>query len=143
MDQITLDFFKNLLLTNLNDSEREIRSNIKIVSDLGCIPDGDDVDRFNSDSTNLLLLKIKGRQNFYTKKIVDALNRIKDSTFGICEECGERIELSRLMCRPTATKCINCKEEEERTEQHIPYQKRSHTHGKSLINDDLEALINT
>ena len=55
-----------------------------------------------------------------------------DGTYGCCEDCGDDISQKRLMARPTATLCITCKEEEERGERHIPYQKKSHTLGKKL-----------
>jgi len=34
-----------------------------------------------------------------------------------CEECGEQIAAKRLLVRPTATTCIRCQEQLERTGQ--------------------------
>ena len=42
--------------------------------------------------------------------------RLEDGTFGICEECNREISEKRLMARPTATLCIECKEKEEARE---------------------------
>lgn len=44
-----------------------------------------------------------------------ALLRINDGSYGICEDCGEEIPLARLRARPFATKCVECKEQEEIT----------------------------
>ncbi|HQQ68232.1 MAG TPA: TraR/DksA C4-type zinc finger protein [Candidatus Cloacimonadota bacterium] len=43
----------------------------------------------------------------------DAMRRIQDGTFGMCEMCGELISDSRLEILPYATLCIECKEKME------------------------------
>ena len=55
------------------------------------------------------LLRIRDRESKLIRKIHAALNRIKDGTFGICENCGEKIGISRLKARPVTTLCIDCK----------------------------------
>lgn len=93
---------------------------------------GDEIDLASEEQERLLHLKLHGRTNFLLKKIDQALVRIEEGKFGICSECDGTIEITRLSARPTATECISCKEELERQENHIPYQRRSHTHGKSF-----------
>lgn len=97
---------------------------------------GDELDRAQEDRDNLLILRLKGRDDFYIKKVKEALIRIENNSFGICEECGNEIELNRLYARPVATLCMSCKEVQEREEGHILYHKRSHTYGKALIVDN-------
>jgi len=46
--------------------------------------------------------------------IDEALRRIKDGTYGTCQECGKRIQAARLKIVPHARMCIECKSEEER-----------------------------
>ena len=46
-------------------------------------------------------------------QINDALRRIKDKTYGVCEVCGEPINPKRLEIVPHARMCIACKEKEE------------------------------
>lgn len=48
--------------------------------------------------------------------IDECLRKIKEGTYGICEECGEEISQKRLNVIPTATLCIDCKENRERLE---------------------------
>jgi len=43
-----------------------------------------------------------------------ALKRLKDGTFGQCEECQEPMRRERLMALPFANLCIPCKRIEER-----------------------------
>lgn len=93
---------------------------------------GDEADLSQEDRQRALDLKLLGRQNFMLKKIDNALFKIKNGSFGICEECDGEIEINRLRARPVATQCIACKEEEERNENQMLYEKRSHTHGKGF-----------
>jgi len=46
-------------------------------------------------------------------RIDEALMRIKDNTYGICEICGQPINPERLKIVPQARMCIVCKEREE------------------------------
>ena len=44
-----------------------------------------------------------------------ALQMIKDDTYGVCEDCGEPIPEDRLNAKPDACYCINCQTTRERT----------------------------
>jgi len=130
MKQTTLNHFKELFQNILTDSDLEDR---EVLSEALRIREGGDlVDQALGDRDQHLELKLQGRQGFFLKKVSVALEKIENGTFGCCEECDADISLPRLMARPTATLCINCKEEQESSEQHIIYQKRSHTHGLGL-----------
>jgi DnaK suppressor protein len=48
--------------------------------------------------------------------IDEALRKIKEGTYGTCEECGEEISEKRLRVMPAATLCIACKENKEQLE---------------------------
>jgi len=43
------------------------------------------------------------------KEVRDALKRMEDGTYGICEKCNEEIDVERLKIYPAARVCINCK----------------------------------
>ena len=95
---------------------------------------GDEIDQMGQERERELLFKLKGRDRFFLKKLDAALERIEAGTFGECLECGGDISDERLKARPTANLCIDCKENEERFEDHIPYKKKSHTHGQEIQN---------
>ena len=57
------------------------------------------------------------RQRKLLLKINQALNKIKDNTYGFCEETGEPIGLKRLIARPIATLSIEAQEKRERKEK--------------------------
>ncbi len=46
-------------------------------------------------------------------KIDTALMKIKESTYGLCEECGDEITEARLMIMPFAIYCKDCQEKKE------------------------------
>lgn len=47
------------------------------------------------------------------EEIEEALERLKEGTYGICRECGRPIPKKRLKVLPFTTLCVNCKEHEE------------------------------
>ncbi len=51
------------------------------------------------------------------QEIQDALVRIKEKTFGICEQCQKPIMKKRLEYVPYTRLCINCKSEQERRQR--------------------------
>ncbi|MBI9088708.1 MAG: RNA polymerase-binding protein DksA [Desulfobacterium sp.] len=74
------------------------------------------IDRASVDISQSLELKIRSRESLLIKKIRQALERIENESYGICESCGEDISIKRLEARPVTTKCIDCKEAEEQRE---------------------------
>ncbi|MCP4229952.1 MAG: TraR/DksA family transcriptional regulator [bacterium] len=46
--------------------------------------------------------------------IQDAIKRIDDGTYGVCESCNEDIPVARLRARPHSRLCIECKEKQEK-----------------------------
>lgn len=120
--------FENLFLELKKNTLNEMKLEDKSMS----WEKGDEVDQSLEDQERAMNLKLLGRHSFMLKKIDGALFKIKNGTFGICEECDGEIEMNRLRARPVATQCIACKEEEERNEGQVLYEKRSHTHGKSF-----------
>lgn len=75
------------------------------------------LDRAAADIDQTFRLRIRSRESVLIKKIRQALERIENNTYGKCDTCGEDISIKRLEARPVTTKCILCKEEEERQEQ--------------------------
>ena len=62
------------------------------------------------DELNSQLLEVESRE---LTQIEEALDRLKDGTFGTCEECDKPIPLKRLQALPYATECIECKRKNE------------------------------
>lgn len=128
--------FREVLMNLKMELEKQSRSSSRLLK----TKSGNEVDRSLNDQLNTLDLKIVQRQHYYEKKLQDALNRLKDGTFGKCEECDSDISEGRLIARPTATMCISCKEESERAESNILYHNRSHTLGKEISNENVISM---
>lgn len=129
MDKQHLHHFAQLFRELKKSTERELEEAL----DLGETNRGDEADRWSMEQNNSLNLKLIARTRHFKNKIELSLKRIEEGTFGECQDCGAEISLARLMARPTAELCIRCKEEQEGSEKHIPYDRRSHTHGQALV----------
>jgi DnaK suppressor protein len=117
MDQEKLLFFKGLLEERLHVLLEEAG---RTASDMRQDSNGDfpdPTDRASLESDRNFLLRIKDRERKLILKVKEALDRIDDGTFGICESCGRPISEKRLIARPVTTQCIECKTEDEKKEQ--------------------------
>lgn len=56
---------------------------------------------------------LTNHQEYQLEKIEDALSRIEDNSFGICEKCHKKIESERLEILPETTLCSSCARETE------------------------------
>lgn len=77
----------------------------------------DEVDLASTESDQTLNLRLRDRELVLLKKIDKTLAKMNEGEFGVCERCGEEIEIRRLEARPVAELCIRCKEELERVEK--------------------------
>ena len=77
----------------------------------------DEMDLASSEYLHSFTFRLRGREKVFLQKIDHALEKIKEGTFGVCEQCGEPISLKRLEARLETTLCIRCKEDQERIEK--------------------------
>ena len=77
----------------------------------------DIVDQASSYTEKNVEMRAINRQIKLISKIDSALKRIKDGTYGFCEDTGEPIGLKRLMARPVATLTIAAQEKHEKEEK--------------------------
>ena len=74
-------------------------------------------DQASAESEQNFVLRLKDREQKLLKKIDESLDKIANNTYGICESCGEDINIKRLMARPVTTLCIDCKTKQEEEEK--------------------------
>jgi len=77
----------------------------------------DMVDQASSYTEKNVEMRAINRQIKLISKIDSALKRIKDGTYGFCQETGDPIGLKRLMARPIATLSIAAQEQHEKEEK--------------------------
>ena len=116
MKKERLAYFEELLTNRLEGLLDEAEKTVTgMTNDKNTFPDP--TDRANLETDRNFLLRIRDRERKLILKIKEALARIEDGTFGICEECGEEISEERLKARPVTTLCIECKTKAEAEEK--------------------------
>ena len=74
-------------------------------------------DQASAEAEQNFSMRIREREQRLVKKIDEALERMDQNIYGICERCEEEIPYPRLKARPVTTLCINCKTLEEQEEK--------------------------
>ena len=116
MEKEKVEYFRALLNERLENLLSEAEKTVEDMSDdEETFPDP--TDRASLESDRNFLLRIRDRESKLIVKVKEALERIENDTFGICEVCGEEISEERLKARPVTTLCIDCKTEEEEKEK--------------------------
>ncbi|WP_027713794.1 RNA polymerase-binding protein DksA [Desulfuromonas sp. TF] len=116
MDKAKLEEFQKILQGQLDELLREAGKTVSEMTDeKSNFPDP--TDRASLESDRNFELRIRDRERKLIMKIREALERIENGEFGICESCEEMIGEARLKARPVTTLCIDCKTEQERQEK--------------------------
>ena len=79
--------------------------------------DADALDLATTESDRDFVLRIAGRERHMIGKMRNSMQRIEEGEYGMCETCGEAITYKRLLVRPVATQCIDCKTQAEQLER--------------------------
>lgn len=74
-------------------------------------------DQATAETDRNFMLRLRDRERLLLKKIDEAIERIDNGTYGICEICGNKIDIKRLEARPVTTLCIECKVNQEKEEK--------------------------
>lgn len=74
-------------------------------------------DQASAEADQNFILRLREREQKLLKKIDEAIDRINEGTFGVCESCGGEISVKRLKARPVTTLCIDCKTKQEAEEK--------------------------
>ena len=116
MDKKVMEIRKDLLKQReelLSEAEQTINS--KLGAEKQSFPDP--TDQAAAELDNNTLLRLRGREQKLLKKIDEAIARIDEGSYGVCETCGNPIGFKRLKARPVTTLCIECKTEQEENEK--------------------------
>ena len=117
--------FRDMLLEMKEDLLQEIAENVKMetghlqeaIADMYDLADDERERQFS------ILLCDRDREKLL--QIDDALERIENGAYGICEECGRRISEKRLHVMPFARYCVPCKDSIEKNEKYLRGQKET------------------
>lgn len=111
-----LKAYKDLLNQKINELLSEAGKTVSEMTN-GKENYPDPNDRASLEADRNFELRIRDRERKLILKMQEAIKRIEDGTFGICESCGGPISEKRLMARPVTTLCIDCKTKQEKMEK--------------------------
>ena len=78
--------------------------------------ESDELDIALNESNRDVALRMADRERRLLKKIRHSLEAMNQGEYGTCESCGSEISYKRLLARPVARLCIDCKTEAEQLE---------------------------
>ena len=100
-----LSFFRTLL----TERARSLVEEAETVPVPGSVVDEADVlDEAENTQTEFVLR----REKALLAKLRGAIERLEDGDYGLCSACGGDIAVKRLVARPTAIHCIDCRSNE-------------------------------
>jgi DnaK suppressor protein len=117
MDKVQKWLEIKLILEKMKeDALREIRKSVKNGTEAVAAiePGGDIYDQASSERDRELGLLLGDREREKIHSIDEALLRINEGEYGICEECDEDIPLGRLKAMPFTRHCVKCKSDLEK-----------------------------
>lgn len=116
MNKEQLDYFKEKLTSWKQDILEKSRHTLEELQQVS-LHMADLNDRASSETDHALELRTRDRQRKLISKIDSALDRIRDGSYGYCEETGDKIGVKRLEARPIATLSLEAQEFHERREK--------------------------
>lgn len=130
MNKSELEKLKKVLERQLKELQTDFRGEIQ---SMGSPALADINDQATLESERSFELRIKDRERKLIGKVHEALKKISEGTYGVCESCGEPIGVKRLLARPVTTFCINCKSEMEAEERREENMSVSSSHQESPL----------
>jgi DnaK suppressor protein len=109
LDKKTLQRLRKVLLKE----REEIIGGVKQIYESSKEIGQDGIQDIGDEAANIynkqILLSLNENERMRLQEVDEALDRIANGTYGICEECGGPIGLKRLEARPVAKYCVPCK----------------------------------
>src|SRR5271167_3525188 len=80
-----------------------------------------------ADEVDVIQINEDREMNFATRsllveranRLAEALERLRDGEYGVCQECGETIAPARLRAMPEVMTCVRCQDRLERMSRHL------------------------
>src|SRR3989304_4068467 len=104
--------FKKEITQKLHDAKnkilQEVSQKVKSESNVLKFEIGDIYDIASNERERELTLMLGDRDRGKLSEIEDAIERLRDSSYGTCDECGEPIAEDRLRALPATKVCVEC-----------------------------------
>lgn len=131
---------QQILLAMKEQTLLEIKRSIKKGSEVsvGEEPTGDIYDQASSERDRELGLLLNDREREKLHSIDEALLRIAEGEYGICEECDEDIPMGRLKVLPFTRHCVKCKSDLEKFQAQTRRIEEDRAYREIPVGDDDE-----
>jgi DnaK suppressor protein len=107
----------------------ETRARLRHDANLALVDDGtvavadphaivDEVDGAQQSIEREMTLATRSRLRERAHRLIEALERIREGLYGICEECENAIAPARLAALPEVTTCVACQQRREAAARH-------------------------
>ncbi|HSE77922.1 MAG TPA: RNA polymerase-binding protein DksA [Alphaproteobacteria bacterium] len=116
MNPVMREYFRQRLLRWRLDLLRESTETLVHLQE-DTVQEADLADRATLETDRSIELRTRDRERKLIQKIDDAMRRIEDGSYGLCEETNEPISIKRLEARPIATLSLEAQERHERLER--------------------------
>jgi DnaK suppressor protein len=135
-----MDEMKDILLKMKDDTLKEISKAMKSGSDIPTgEPSGDIYDQASSERDRELDLLLGDREREKLRNIDEAILKLEEGEYGICEECEEEIPIGRLKIVPFARYCVKCKADIEKQQAQTKRFEEDRAYREIALGEDEEA----
>lgn len=113
MKKEKVEFFRKRLLTMREDILNKAKKLKEDSFNLGTDGIQDMADAASNTYNADILMSISDNDLKILKDIDNSLDKLNKGTYGVCEDCEEKISEKRLEANPVARYCITCKRQME------------------------------
>jgi DnaK suppressor protein len=105
---------RNILIMRRDALRTALAGDLSLLKELRAQTAGDVVDAALDSAQDEISSQLAEVESRELASIENALRRMKEGKFGVCEGCGNHIPMARLNALPYATLCIECQREAEK-----------------------------
>jgi len=135
-----MDEIKAILFKMKEETLKEINKSLKSGSDVPSgEPSGDIYDQASSERDREMELLLGDREREKLLNIDEALLKIEEGEYGICEECEEDIPIGRLKVMPFARYCVKCKSDIEKLQAQTKRFEEDRVYREIALGEEEEA----
>ena len=97
-----------LLVVRRDALRRALAGDISLLKEMGTSGSGDSADIAMDLTQNEVSSKLAELESRELGRIERAIGKLKDGSFGSCENCNRKIPIARLNALPYTTTCVSC-----------------------------------
>jgi DnaK suppressor protein len=114
LDKKTIAKFRKILLKEREQIVGEVKQIVESSKEMGQDGTQDIGDEAANIYNKQVLLSLNENERTRLKEVDESLDRIENGTYGVCEECGDKIGTGRLKVMPLAKYCVSCQSKLEK-----------------------------